>query len=77
MDSELDKRDQAYKKEMEIKASVLKKFIEHDTKRSITDFELFKEILKSSSSETRDFDILKDLVDKTKLRESEPNEKDT
>jgi hypothetical protein len=77
LDSELDKRDQAYKKEMEIKSSVLKKFIEHDKKRSISDFELFKEILKSSSSETRDFDILKDLVSKTKLRESEPNEIDT
>jgi hypothetical protein len=77
LDSELDKRDQAYKKEMEIKSSVLKKFIEHDTKRSIADFELFKDILKSSSSETRDFDILKDLVSKTKLRESESNEIDT
>ena len=77
LDSELDKRDQAYKKEMEIKSSVLKKFIEHDTKRSISDFDLFKEILKSSSSETRDFDILKDLVSNTKLRESQSNEKDT
>lgn len=77
LDSELDKRDQAYKKEMEIKSNILKKFIEHDTRRSIEDFHLFQEILKSSSAEDRNFNILKDLVDKTKLQENESNKIDT
>ena len=77
LDSELDKRDQAYKKEMEIKSNILKKFIEHDTRRSIEDFHLFQNILKSSSAEDRNFNILKDLVDKTKLHESESNKIDT
>ena len=77
LDSELDKRDQAYKKEMEIKSNILKKFIEHDTRRSIQDFQLFQEILKSSSAEDRNFNILKDLVDKTKLQENESNKIDT
>lgn len=77
LNSELDKRDQAYKKEMEIKSNILKKFIEHDTRRSIEDFQLFQEILKSSSTENRNFNILKDLVDKTKLQESEVNKIDT
>ena len=77
LDSELDKRDQAYKKEMEIKSNILKKFIEHDTRRSIEDFHLFQDILKSSGAEDRNFNILKDLVDKTKLQESESNKIDT
>lgn len=60
LDSEFDKRDQKHKKEMEIKSNILKKLIEHDTKRNIEDFQLFKEILKSSKAESRDFDILKE-----------------
>ena len=77
LDSELDKRDQTYKKEMEIKSNILKKFIEHDTRRSIEDFQLFQEILKSSSTQDRNFNILKDLVAKSKLQESEENKIDT
>lgn len=60
LDSEFDKRDQAHKKEMEIKLNILKKLIEHDTKRSIEEYQLFKEILKSRRAESRDFDILKE-----------------
>jgi len=60
LDSEFDKQDQTHKKEMEIKSNILKKLIEHDKKRSIEDFQFFKEILKSSRVESRDFDILKE-----------------
>jgi len=48
LQSILSKRDQAYKKEMEIKSIILKKIIEHDTKRSIDDFKLFQDVLKTS-----------------------------
>jgi len=68
LESILNKRDQAYKKEMEIKSNILKKIIEHYTKRSVDDFKLFQEILKSSNAEDKNFDVLKDLVNKNKLK---------
>ena len=71
LESILNKRDQAYKKEMETKSNLLKKIIEHDTKRSVDDFKLFQEVLKSSSAEDRNFDVLKDLVNKYKLKLNE------
>ena len=74
LESILSKRDQAYKKEMEIKSNILKKIIEHDTKRSVDDFKLFQEVLKSSSAEDRNFDVLKDLVNKNKLKLNESKE---
>ena len=74
LESILSKRDQAYKKEMEIKSNILKKIIEHDTKRSVDDFNLFQEVLKSSSTEDRNFGVLKDLVNKNKLKLNESKE---
>ena len=77
LESILSKRDQAYKKEMEIKSNILKKIIEHDTKRSVDDFKLFQEVLKSGSAEDRNFDLLKDLVNKNKLKLSESKKKES
>ena len=71
LESILNKRDQAYKKEMEIKSNILKKIIEHDTKRSVDDFKLFQEIIKSVSTEERNLDVLKDLVNN--LDKESPN----
>ena len=77
LESILSKRDQAYKKEMETKSNILKKIIEHDTKRSVDDFKLFQELLKSVSAEERNFDVLKDLVNKNKLELNESKEKES
>ena len=77
LESILSKRDQAYRKEMEIKSNILKKIIEHDTKRSVDDFKLFQELLKSVSAEERNFDVLKDLVNKNKLKLNESKEKES
>ena len=77
LESILNKRDQVYKKEMEIKSNFLKKIIEHDTKRSVDDFKLFQEIIKSVSAEDRNFDVLKDLVNKNKLKLNDSKEKES
>ena len=74
LESIFNKRDQAYKKEMETKSNLLKKIIEHDAKRSVEDFKLFKEVLKASSDEDRNFDVLKNLVNKYKLKLNESND---
>ena len=74
LESILNKRDQAYKKEMETKSNLLKKIIEHDAKRSVEGFKLLKEVLKASSDEDRNFDVLKNLVNKYKLKLNESND---